>query len=129
MRYKTMPRAYGIHATLGVVRRRKRRRALLVGSLIVALAFCLSSLVTGWQWMSNIAAYRPGYDPKDFERTAFLAGQKLGAEKPNMTIPDVRKFNERQLEKGNYQNVKEILQTNSFAFEAGYNESSHPKKR
>ncbi|MDA2916406.1 hypothetical protein MYX64_06150 [Nitrospinae bacterium AH_259_B05_G02_I21] len=124
-----MPRVYYIHATPESVWRRKRRRAMLVGFLIVALAFSMSSLVTGWQWMSNRLAHRPDYAPRDFERTAFLAAQKLGAEKPNMTRPDVRKFYERQLEKGNSQNVKEILQTNSFAFEAGYNKISNFKKR
>lgn len=124
-----MPRFYYKHASPGVVRHRKRRRALLVGFLIVALAFSMSSLVTGWQRVSNRLGSRPDYAPRDFERRAFLAGQKLGAEKPNMTRADVRKFYGKQLEKDNVRNVEEMLRTNYFAFEAGYNKASNPKNR
>ena len=124
-----MPRVYYIHATPSVVRRRKRRRAIVVGLLMIALALSMSSLVNGWQWMSNKAAYRPGYAPKDFERRALLAGKKLGTEKPNMTIPDVRKFNERQLEKKIPQHSKEALKSYYNIFKAGYDKTSNFKKR
>lgn len=122
-----MPRGYYIHATPGVLRRRKRRRVALVGLLVVTFAFSMSSLINGWQWMSNGAAHRPDYAPRDFERTALLAGEKLGSENPDMTTLDVRKFNERELRKDNPQNVGEKLRSNSFAFEAGFSKTSNQK--
>lgn len=98
---------------------------MIIVCLTLVLAWALPAFIPHWLGLGN----RPGYRPRDFERHAWMAGQKLGREKEHLTNPQVRQNYERKIKKVTPPDVTDFLKTQEFAFEAGYREASGSKKR
>jgi hypothetical protein len=110
----------------------KRRRAgVLITSLlsIILLAWLVPRLVSAyWHISSRSALSYNHYQPRDFERQAYLAGQRLGSEAPDLPPPMAHQLYSKDLKKRVMpEGAKQSLKEFQSLFEVGYREAKQPK--
>lgn len=64
---------------------RRRQRVIVVAvGFTIALAWGLPHMIPGWNALAERAALRLFYGPRDFERDAHMAGEKVGEQSPRL---------------------------------------------
>jgi hypothetical protein len=124
-----MPRHGYIHYSHEEIARR-RRLMLWLATLVVGvgalIAWNLPTLVAGWH-RTTLGEAR--YVPFDFERQAWLAGQRLGTEQPALSKSERQKIFEQELENLALPGAVQGIERHLSAFEAGYEKGASGARR
>ncbi|MDA2916299.1 hypothetical protein MYX64_05585 [Nitrospinae bacterium AH_259_B05_G02_I21] len=105
---------------------RRRRLMLWLTTLVVGvgafIAWNLPTLIAGWNKAAESGVHQ--YVPHDFERHAWLAGQRLGAEQPHLTKAERKKIFEKELEHLGIPGAIQGLEGHLSTFEAGHEQGA-----